>query len=273
MLEGAAPASSSSGALPWLTKLYRLVTCKRRRSPEEDVQSRTKSYNELLKLGRSVPENRKAWYEKLAFWSDVKTKMGNRIFVLAPRGPRGETEVHIDMWELLAFSLVLMHDSVVTEGASYSVVWVQLNNHRMWPWTMLNFAEYLHPKYGQLLEALHVVHPSWGCRILRLVLWPIADDELWDYFYAHERVEFLDTHMDMRKFRLPKDIYEYDKWLDQQAQEINEQAKKQFGGGSMFGASPGGFQLSEEDKRNHQMQMEELKRLLEQKGLGGKKEA
>ena len=27
-------------------------------------------------------------------------------------------------------------------------------------------------------------------RFLRLVLWPLASDEFWDYFHSHERIEF-----------------------------------------------------------------------------------
>ena len=40
-------------------------------------------------------------------------------------------------------------------------------------------------------EAVHVVHPSWTVRFFRLVLWPLASDEFWDYFHSHERIELL----------------------------------------------------------------------------------
>lgn len=36
-------------------------------------------------------------------------------------------------------------------------------------------------------------------------------------------VRFLDVALDMRKFRLPKDIVEYDQWLDKQAEELHKQ--------------------------------------------------
>lgn len=29
-------------------------------------------------------------------------------------------------------------------------------------------------------------------------------EDFWDYFHSHERIEFLDVALDLRKFRLPK---------------------------------------------------------------------
>jgi len=45
-------------------------------------------------------------------WSspDVQTKMGAKVFVLAPRGPDGNTECFIDMWALFAYAVTLMHE-------------------------------------------------------------------------------------------------------------------------------------------------------------------
>lgn len=264
---GAGAEAQGAGA-GFFSRLLRLLTCRRRRTAQELDQERQRRYKELLQVGKNVPEKRKEWYDKLAWWSDAKTKSGGRIFVLAPRGPKGETEAWIDMWELLAFCVSKMHEVVVTEGQSYSVVWCMLSDHRAWPWTLRSFRDSLDPRYSQLLDVVHVVHPSWGVRFLRLVLWPIAEDELWDYFCSHERIEFLDTHIDVRKFKLPKDLYEYDKWLDKQAQESSEQAKKNLGGG--FGSWGGG--MAETEKRAHDEQMEQLKRLLEQKGYGAQKQ-
>lgn len=58
----------------------------------------------------------------MAWWSEVKTKQGSKVFVLAPRGPQGETEpgrsaceertaqdYYINMKELLGFALAKMH--------------------------------------------------------------------------------------------------------------------------------------------------------------------
>ncbi|OLP88390.1 Lysosomal aspartic protease [Symbiodinium microadriaticum] len=121
--------------------------------------------------------------------------------------------------------------------------------------------------YATWLEAIHVVHPSWTTRILRLVLWPLASEEFWDYFHSHERIEFLDVALDMRKFRLPKDIMEYDKWLDQQAAELHkQQAMKQ---GAMMSGSFGSMASGmDEERKKMDQQMEDMKRILEQKGYG-----
>merc|ERR1712217_940138 len=105
-----------------------------------------------------------------------------------------------------------------------------MNDHRMWPQTVRKFKASLHPYFLKQFEAMHVVHPSWGVRVLRLLLWPVAEEAFWDHFHAHERIEFLESFVDMKKFQLPSDIYEYDKWLDKQAAELSENAKSNMGG-------------------------------------------
>eukprot|EP00930_Biecheleria_cincta_P064926 TRINITY_DN5061_c0_g1_i1.p1 TRINITY_DN5061_c0_g1~~TRINITY_DN5061_c0_g1_i1.p1 ORF type:complete len:300 (+),score=58.07 TRINITY_DN5061_c0_g1_i1:38-901(+) len=268
--EAAADAPEHS-PLSRLINLFRLACCQRRRSRE----AREASYGKLLDLGRKIPEQKQTdWYEKLAWWSDAKTKRGARVFVLAPRGPQGETDHPIDMSELLAFALTKMDKTVVKENTAFAVVWVQLSDHRVWPWQAWRFSELLHARYADNLEAVHVIHPSWTIRILRLFLWPLASDEFWDYFYAHERIEFLDTHIDFGKFRLPKDVYEYDKWLDQQAAELSKSNAMRHGGafgGMGMGMGMDSTSQTDEEKKKFDIQMEEMKRLLEQQGQGGKK--
>jgi len=242
--------------------------CARRSLPSDPEKARLQLYHEMVAAGRQVDDKNKNWYEKLAWWSDVKTKAGGRIFALVPRGPKGELDMWIDMWELLCFAVGKMHEHVVTEDKPFAIVWCQFGDHRLFFPTMSRVRSSLHPKFAKNFEALHVVHPSWGVRLLRLTLWPIAPDEFWDAFHAHERVEFLDTSIvtESRDFRLlPRDVYEHDKWLDQQSKELNEQAKQRGGFGGMGGLSgAGGHQESEEEKKA----MEELRRLLEAKGNG-----
>jgi len=233
----------------------------RRRLPKEVLEKeRTLRYRDLFLCGRNISEKRKSWYEKLAWWSDCKTKHGGRIFVLAPRGPKGEHNVWIYMWELLAFAITKMHEYVVTSDHPFAVIWVQFGDTRMWPLSMTQFRDTLHAKYAKNFEALHVVHPAWSTRILRLLLWPVAPDDFWDKFHSHERIEFLESHVDLRYFRFPSDIYEHDKWLDKQALEVNEQAKARGLGG--FGATA----MTEEDKKKQQEQMEQFRQMMAAKG-------
>eukprot|EP00931_Biecheleriopsis_adriatica_P000484 TRINITY_DN100517_c0_g1_i1.p1 TRINITY_DN100517_c0_g1~~TRINITY_DN100517_c0_g1_i1.p1 ORF type:complete len:283 (-),score=70.03 TRINITY_DN100517_c0_g1_i1:65-913(-) len=257
-----------------LGDFLRLLTCKRRCTQEELQKRADKRYEELLALGRAVtPRKREDWYDRLLWWSEVKTKRGARVFVLAPRGPQGETEYAINMWELIAYALTKMHDAVVLEDTPFALVWVQQNDHRVWPWSAWRLSESLHARYSKNLEAIHVVHPSWTVRVLRLLLWPLASEEFWDYFYAHERIEFLDMALDMKKFRLPKDICEYDKWLDQQAQELHKQQAAKYGGpmGSGFGGMMGAG-APDEERQKLEAQMEEMKRLLKEKGYDDKQD-
>eukprot|EP00425_Heterocapsa_triquetra_P023501 CAMPEP_0195118602 /NCGR_PEP_ID=MMETSP0448-20130528/117438_1 /TAXON_ID=66468 /ORGANISM="Heterocapsa triquestra, Strain CCMP 448" /LENGTH=163 /DNA_ID=CAMNT_0040155877 /DNA_START=92 /DNA_END=583 /DNA_ORIENTATION=- len=162
-----------------------------------------------------------------------------------------------------------MHDYVVGENKRFALVWVQFSDHRMFSTTLRTFWKSLHQRYLRNLEALHVVHPSWAVRLLRLTLWPVAPDDFWDRWFAHERIEFLDSHMDMKKFKLPSDIYEYDKFLDKQAEKINEDAKTKFGGG--FGSA-----AAEEERKKQAEQIDELQRLLKEQaysGAGGDKKS
>jgi len=235
-------------------------------------------YADLLALGRNVPLNRKEeWYDRLAWWTEAETKTGARVFVLAPRGPQGQPEAYINMWELLSFVLAKMDEVVVGKATKFAVVWVQLSDHRVWPWEAYRFSESLHERYSEHLEAIHVIHPSWTTRFLRLALWPLASEEFWDYFYSHERIEFLDTYVDFKKFRLPKDIHDYDKWLDQQASELNKQQAARtggaFGGGMMgYGGMGGMAGQTDAERQKLETQMEEMKRLLREKGFDGKED-
>eukprot|EP00421_Protoceratium_reticulatum_P067802 CAMPEP_0168425388 /NCGR_PEP_ID=MMETSP0228-20121227/35299_1 /TAXON_ID=133427 /ORGANISM="Protoceratium reticulatum, Strain CCCM 535 (=CCMP 1889)" /LENGTH=263 /DNA_ID=CAMNT_0008439381 /DNA_START=61 /DNA_END=852 /DNA_ORIENTATION=+ len=253
--------SSASGELPQARRgLAGLLGCGRRPPPEEAERVRLQEYRDIIVQGRKVADKRKDWYEKLAWWSDCKTKRGARIFVVVPRGPRGEHDTWIYMWELLSFAASRMHEHVVTEDKPFAIVWVQFGDHRMWSAQTTRFRNSLHPKYAKNFEALHVVHPSWTVRVLRLLLWPVAPDEFWDRFHCHERVEFLEPFIDMRKFRLPKDVYEHDKWLDKQALEMNEQAKNRGLGGM------GGSMMSEDEKKKQQDQMEAVRKMMGQSG-------
>merc|ERR1719220_134095 len=83
-----------------LSELARTLSCKRRTSEEQERQ-----YRALLQRGRSTPQKRKAFYDKLSWWSDAPTKAGSRIFAIAPRGPQGKPEHWIDVWEFVSYCL------------------------------------------------------------------------------------------------------------------------------------------------------------------------
>lgn len=48
----------------------------------------------------------------------------------------------------------------------------------------------------------------------------------------------MDVALDMRKFRLPKDIVEYDQWLDKQAEELHKQQALKHSQGVQIGSLP-----------------------------------
>lgn len=231
-----------------------------------DDDPETPAYRKMVAAGKGLSTEKQELYAKMAWWSSAKTKSGTRVFILAPRGPGGDIDYYVHMWELLAFAVSLMHDKVVKENERYAVIWAQCSDHRIWPWTARRFQLALHPKLVANLECLHVVHPSWTIRALRLALWPIARDEFWDQFECHERIEFLDTHIDMHSLKLPQDLYKYDKFLDEQAAQMSEQASKQMSGGMGSNMIGKAFGYNDEAMRQeHTDQLEKFRRLLEEK--------
>merc|ERR1719464_1057098 len=160
------PARSATDAATGVSLLDRLF-CRRRKAAEPPQDPRGEwisKYRDVMLMGRKVTEKRKDWYEKLAWWSDSTTKTGARIFVLVPRGPKGEHDVWIYMWELMSFAVAKMHEHVVTEDKKFAIVWVQFGDHRMWLHHITQFRKQLHPRFAKNFEALHVVHPSWTVR-------------------------------------------------------------------------------------------------------------
>lgn len=255
------------------SRLRDLLTCRRRAPAAKSGGSHsTASYEALRKHAEQLSDEQKATFRRMAWWSSAETKMGGKVFVLAPRGPDGDTECSIDMWSLLAYSVSQMHDHVVERGELFAVVWAQFSDQRVWPWGSLAFKRHLHPKYSRYLDSVHVVHPSWTVRVLRLCLWPFASDEFWDLFQCHERVEFLEPDISLRKLALPKDIYDYDKFLDTQADEMSKNAAKQMNGRGGFGGSmfSGLDKQNENDSEKFKEQMENVQKLMEEKGYGKK---
>jgi hypothetical protein len=265
------PSGSGNNTTPGIAgRILAFLTCGicRRRARPVKGENSTKNYEEIRKLAKELTPEEKAACERMAWWSEAETKAGARVFVVAPRGPHGNTECYIDMWALFGYTLDQMHDHVIERGGKYAVVWCQFSNHRVWPLSAHFFRKLLPLKYDRGLEVLHVVHPSWTVRLLRLALWPFASDEFWDQFESHERIEFLDSHLSLKKLALPSDIIEYDQWLDKQAAEASKNAAKQMNGG--FGTMFGGGPQNDFETKQHREQMEELRKVMEEKGYDKK---
>jgi len=263
-----------------LGRLKDLLTCRRRAAGVKGGSSASstspRGYEELRKHAEKLTEEQKAAFKTMAWWSEVQTKTGAKVFVLAPRGERGDMEAYIDMWSLFAYAVSQMHENVVERQELFAVVWVQLSDHRVWPYTATVFKSQLHERYVRCLDAVHVVHPSWTVRLLRLALWPVASDEFWEQFQCHERVEFLEPFVSLKKLELPKEIYEHDKFLDTQADEMSKDAATQmngrFGGSSMLGGmNKKVSEANERESQKYKAQMDNIQELLEEKGYGQKK--
>lgn len=259
-------------SLSFAGRLLSSLTCQRRApAAKADTSATAAAYEALRKKGQELSVVEKAAFKQMAWWSAAETKTGAKVFILAPRGPGGDTECSIDMWKLFAYAVDQMHEHVVKHEQRFAVVWVQFSAHRVWPFSALTLKNHhLHEKYGRFLDAVHVVHPSWTVRLLRLALWPIASDEFWDIFQCHERVEFLDTYMSLKKLALPDDIAVFDKWLDTQAEEITKNAAKQMDGrwGSQWVKNDGFEAMTSPDSEKFKEQMENIQGLMRQEQQG-----
>jgi len=266
----AADAATPEPTPGFVGRLIRFVTCRRRADSQvSKKKAMEESYKKLIKAARSLPEKRQDELSKMAWWSPATDRNnGTRIFVLAPRGADGDTECYIDMWTLLAYMLSQLHDHVVVKDQRYVIVWCMFSDHRVGPLSALSFRAHLQERYRKNLDAVHVVHPSWTIRVIRLALWPLADDEFWNVFESHERIEFLDSHTNLKKLALPRDIYEYDQFLDKEAEQMTQQAAKQMQGGRW---TPGSNMMPNPDdaeSKKCQEQMDHLQKLLQEKGYG-----
>lgn len=244
----------------WLESLG----CRRRATrdvvihPSKSSDSGPTGYRELVKRGREISDQAK--YARMAWWSEARYKRGeahykvaesantdtcnSQVFVLAPRGKGAMIDMaKVDMWKLLGYAMSQMHDHVVRQNKRYTLLWMCFGDHRLWPWQVLNVYRNIHERYVTNLDAIHIVHPSWTVRSLRLIMWPLErflPEDIWERFHAHERIEFLDSEgLNTKRLDLPDDIIKYDKSLDEHAEESMRMASDMLGGsGSMGMGSP-----------------------------------
>ncbi|CAK0828018.1 unnamed protein product [Prorocentrum cordatum] len=177
----------------------------RRRAPRAGS---SRAYEGLLATGRAAAASGKG-LRGMAFWSRARAKSGADVFVLAP-----PEEAAVDIWSLLAFCAGEMHERVVEQDRPYVVVWLQVADHKVWPYSAWRFLSSLHKKYGELLESLHVVHPSDTLRTMSFALWPVVSESVWDWLLLHERVDFLSEHLDVGQLELPEEVTTFDAFLD-----------------------------------------------------------
>eukprot|EP00933_Yihiella_yeosuensis_P046174 TRINITY_DN41666_c0_g1_i1.p1 TRINITY_DN41666_c0_g1~~TRINITY_DN41666_c0_g1_i1.p1 ORF type:complete len:282 (-),score=14.57 TRINITY_DN41666_c0_g1_i1:36-881(-) len=208
--------------------LLGFLSCQRRATASRETQQSrdalVAAYEGLLEEGRNLPADLQEAFSRMCWWSDATGPNGSDVFVLIPRGLDGQLDGPVDIWRLFVFALTRMHDLVVRDNRSFTLVWVQAGDHKLWLWSALQLTRKLHERYRQNLVSLHVVHPSWTIRAVELLLWPIVEEEFWDIFQCHERVEFLGTYFDLDKLALPGDVMEYDSFLDKEAEFLTQTA-------------------------------------------------
>lgn len=206
------------------------IRCRRRAPRDVAIASAQTPYSRLLARGQGLSQDERNLFGRMAWWSEAETAPGVRVLVLVPRGLDGSMDGSVDMWKLLSYVVSELHERVVQRDERYSIVWVQANDHRMWSVSLWRFRRSMHAKYFENVHEVHVVHPSWAARVYALLLWPWAEESFWDRFISHERVEFLSSHLNVEKLMLPRDVADYDEYLDKESHAMSEQAALLVGG-------------------------------------------
>ena len=128
----------------------------------------------------------------------------------------------VDLERVTMFCLTLMHEIVVVQGKAYGCVWL-CNN--LWD-SQLGFRFFrrtykmLPRAYRKNMHWLRIVHPPVQVRLLLFGLSYLLKDSFWEKFDYADRIEFLDEVVDIPSLRIPKEYFDYDRMLDQEARHM-----------------------------------------------------
>ena len=134
-----------------------------------------------------------------------------------PVQPRNLSRGHLD--RVTMFCLTLMHELVVVQGKGYGCVWLCNNLYD----SQLGFLFFrrtykmLPRAYRKNMLWLRIVHPAVQVRLILFGLSYLLADSFWDKFDYADRIEFLDEVVDIPSLRIPKEYFDYDRMLDEEA--------------------------------------------------------
>ena len=145
-------------------------------------------------------------------------KQGRPVFLFTPANlSRGA-----DLERVTMFCLTLMHELVVVQDKAFGCVWL-CNN--LWD-SQLGFRFFrrtynmLPRPYRKNMYWLRIVHPPVQVRLLLFALSYVVTDSFWEKFDYADRIEFLDEVVDIPGLRIPKEYFDYDRMLDQEARHM-----------------------------------------------------
>ena len=145
-------------------------------------------------------------------------KQGRPVFLFNPASlSRG-----VDLDRVTMFCLTLMHELVVVQGKGYGCVWLCNNLYD----SQLGFLFFrrtykmLPRAYRKNMLWLRIVHPAVQVRLILFGLSYLLADSFWDKFDYADRIEFLDEVVDIPSLRIPKEYFDYDRMLDEEARHL-----------------------------------------------------
>ena len=147
-------------------------------------------------------------------------KQGRPVFLFTP----GNLSRGADLERVTMFCLTLMHELVVVQGKAFGCVWL-CNN--LWD-SQLGFLFFrrtykmLPRPYRKNMHWLRIVHPPVQARVLLFALSYLLKDSFWEKFDYADRIEFLDEVVDVPGLRIPKEYFDYDRMLDQEARHMTD---------------------------------------------------
>ena len=145
-------------------------------------------------------------------------KQGRPVFLFNPANlSRG-----VDLDRVTMFCLTLMHELVVVQGKGYGCVWLcnNLSDSQLGFLFFRRTYKMLPRAYRKNMLWLRIVHPAVQVRLILFGLSYLLADSFWDKFDYVDRIEFLDEVVDIPSLRIPKEYFDYDRMLDEEARHL-----------------------------------------------------
>ena len=171
-------------------------------------------------------------------------KQGRPVFLFNPANlSRG-----VDLDRVTMFCLTLMHEPVLVQGKGYGCVWLcnNLCDSQLGFLFFRRTYKMLPRAYRKNMLWLRIVHPAVQVRLILFGLSYLLTDAFWDKFDYADRIEFLDEVVDIPSLRIPKEYFDYDRMLDEEARHMADPSNphgvmNESILGGMMGGSTGGM--------------------------------
>ena len=210
-------------------------------------QEYTKIMTQLSQL-QTLPEFQKIKDQNIVRCAKTKDRESRHVFLFFPQNVPDNADLRL----IIAYAISIMHDIVALQDQHYSIVWVtdQLGPQRLGFFWLRHVYKMVPDAYHRNMRSLAVVHPTLKVRFSLFLLSYMLARSFWDKLYYADRVEFLDDLMDVDSLELPSEVFEYDRFLDQEMEFRAKQASEMTVGNMSTGAVLPGMNADQADPFN-----------------------